>query len=453
MRFLPTNLPNAYELLIDRLLADPRFGEKWARQWLDLARYADSNGFQRDGFRQVWAYRDWVIRALNEDKPYDRFVIAQLAGDLLPDATTEQRIATGFHRQVTINVEAGTNPEADRVKPSHGPSGDDRHRFFLGLTIECAQCHNHKYDPISQRDYYSLLAYFNNTPLESKYRGKGMTALDFIDAPAIVVGGTESQVAEWQRLQDEYNKLLGDCDNEPTAEQKKALADLKKRIDKLNIQRTLVMSELPEPRKTHVMLRGLWDRPGESVTPAVLESLSPLPADAPPNRLGLAHWIASKKNPLTARVAVNRWWLELFGRGLVATPEDFGLQGEPPTHPELLDWLAVELMEHNWSMKHIIREIVTSATYRQSSRVTPELAATDPDNALLARGPRFRLPSETIRDNALAIAGLLSTKMYGLPVYPPQPAGIWRVTGQVDNTYRTSQGGSLSTRHLYDLAA
>jgi len=448
--FLADKSPSAYEALVDRLLADQRFGEKWARQWLDLARYADSNGFQRDGFRQVWAYRDWVIRALNDDKPYDRFVIEQLAGDLLPDATTEQRIATGFHRQVTINVEAGTNPEADRVNQVMDRVATTG-TVFLGLTIECAQCHSHKYDPISQRDYYSLLAYFNNTPLESKYRGKGMTALDFIDGPAIAVGGTESQLIEWQELQEEYNKLLGDCDDDPTPEQKKALANLKKRIEKLNIQRTLVMSELPEPRKTHVMLRGQWDRPGESVTPAVLESLGTLPADAPPNRLGLARWIASKNNPLTARVAVNRWWLELFGRGLVATPEDFGLQGEPPTHPELLDWLAVELMEHGWSMKHILREIVTSATYRQSSRVAPELAAVDPDNALLARGPRFRLPSETIRDNALAIAGLLSTKMYGVPVYPPQPPGIWRVTGQVDNTYRTSQGEDRYRRGIYTI--
>ncbi len=448
--FLEDKSPRAYETVVDRLLNDPRFGEKWARQWLDLARYADSNGFQRDGFRQVWAYRDWVIRALNADKPYDQFVIEQLAGDLLPNATTEQQIATGFHRQVTINVEAGTNPEADRVNQVMDRVATTG-TVFLGLTIECAQCHSHKYDPISQRDYYSLLAYFNNTPLESKYRGKGMAALDFIDAPAIAIEGTESQLAEWQQLQNQYNKLLGDCDEEPTPAQKKELAELKKQIAKLNIQRTLVMSELPEPRKTHVMLRGQWDHPGEEVTPAVLKALGSPPADAPPNRLGLARWIASRNNPLTARVAVNRWWLELFGRGLVATPEDFGTQGEPPTHPELLDWLAVELMDSGWSMKHIIREIVTSATYRQSSRVSPKLAAADPDNALLARGPRFRLPSETIRDNALAISGLLSPKMYGVPVYPPQPSGIWRVTGQVDNTYRTSKDEDRYRRGIYTI--
>jgi hypothetical protein len=448
--FVADSAPDAYEQIVDRLLADQHFGEKWARPWLDLARYTDSNGFQRDGFRDVWAYRDWVIRSLNDDKPYDAFVVEQLAGDMLRNATIEQQIATGFQRQVAVNVEAGTNPEAERVNQVMDRV-NTMGTAFLGLTVACAQCHNHKFDPISQREYYALLAYFNNTPIESRYRNKDMAALDFTDAPAIAVGGDDAKLAARQRVQEEYNKLLGDCADDPTPDQQKALAGLKKRIDAIQVPQTLVMRELSEPRQTHVMLRGQWDQLGDVVTPNVIEALGKSRADAPPNRLGLAYWIASRDNPLTARVAVNRWWMEVFGRGIVTTPEDFGAQGELPTHPKLLDWLAVELMERGWSMKHVLRTIVTSATYRQSSHASKSQIAADPDNALLGRGPRFRLSAEAIRDNALAIAGLLSDKMYGPPVMPPQPSGIWRVVGQVDNTYRTNMGEDRYRRGLYTI--
>ena len=446
--FVADTSADAYENLIDRLLASPRFGEHWARPWLDLARYADSNGFQRDGFREVWAYRDWVIRALNADMPYDRFTIEQIAGDLLPEATQDQKIATGFHRQVTINVEAGTNPEADRtnqVMDRVNVTGT----VFLGLTLECAQCHNHKFDPISQREYYALLAYFNNTPLESRYLDKSMTGLAFIDAPAVALEGQADLLARRDRLRTEYDALLESCDETPLPEQTSQLRALKQVIDAIPVKTSLVMQEMEKPRQTHVMIRGQWDRRGERVGPGVIGALHQLSSDAPANRLGLARWLASPENPLAARVAVNRWWSQLFGRGIVATVEDLGTQGEPPTHPKLLDWLAVELMDSGWSMKRTLRTIVLSATYRQSSRVTRQLLDADPENRLYARAPRIRLSAEAIRDNALAIAGLLSEKMYGKPVRPPQPPKIWRVIGNVDNTYRTSTGEDRYRRGVY----
>jgi hypothetical protein len=440
----------AYTQLVDELLASPRYGEKWARQWLDLARYADSNGYQRDGFRDVWAYRDWVIRALNGDLTYDQFIIEQIAGDLLPDATRAQRIATGFHRQPPINLEAGTIPEADRVNQVVDRVNTTG-TAVLGLTIECAQCHSHKYDPISQEEYYRLFAYFNNTPLESRYRNNDKASLEFTEGPAVTLAGSQAEVARREELQRQHSALLAACAETPTPEQKKALAALKKKIDAIEVQTSLVMQELPKPRPTHVMTRGQWDQPGKAVEPGVLSVLNALPEDAPPNRLGLAHWLAAEENPLTARAAVNRWWLEIFGQGLVDTPEDFGIQGEPPSHPALLDYLACELMEHGWSMKHVVRQIVLSGTYRQSSRTTPEQLELDPQNRLLGRGPRFRLPAEAVRDNALAVAGLLSDKMYGPPVRPPQPPKVWRVTGNVDNTYRTSKGEDRYRRGIYTI--
>lgn len=712
---------SAYERVVDQLLASPRYGEHWARHWLDLARYADSNGFQRDGHREIWAYRDWVIRAFNDDLPFDQFTIAQLAGDLLADqATSSQsvtrhantsfhdpvslRIATGFHRGTTVNVEAGTDPEEDRVKQVVDRVNTTA-TVFLGTTLACAQCHNHKYDPISQKEYYQFFAYFNNTEIESQRRGPA--TLEFVgpsmklsmpddstakrqalstqleerkSALEKLKGEIDSRLAAWEVSLNnaspdqtrstwhaldiaDFNstggaegKILGDksllvsgarpdtdtytltietdltnitafkletltdaslpgqgpgrhhperpnfvlneftvtaspkatarnkkeksvpvaltgaeadfsqekwdvqgaIDGDPktgwginpafhkphhatfkttkpvgfkngttltftldqdygdcrtigrlrlsaltgsagsslpaniasivstpaskrTPSQTKSLRDhylkqdtailkleaevasLTTQLDALPTPSTLVMVELKKPRESFVMKRGDFLQPGERVSPGSLSSLHAMDADAPPNRLGLAQWIASKENPLLARVTVNRWWAQFFGRGIVATLEDFGTQGDQPTHPQLLDWLAAEFAnptavanaaEKNgapaaWSMKHIHRLIVTSATYRQSSRISPMLLEADPHNELLARGPRFRLPAEAIRDNALAIAGLLSDKMFGPPVYPPQPDGIWRVTGAVDNTYRTSQGEDRYRRGIY----
>ena len=683
--FLADESPQAYERLVDRLLASPQYGERWARPWLDLARYADSNGFQRDGFRDLWAFRDWVVNAMNADMPFDQFTIAQIAGDLLPEATLDQRIATGFHRCTTVNVEAGTDQEENRVNQVVDRVNTTG-TVWLGTTIECAQCHNHKYDPVSQLDYYRLLAFFNNTEIETQFRSaKSTAAIDFIgpmmelpdpdtaaqrekleeqlagvdrqiarqqkeldrdregweqtllteastaaqwhpltiekfeskagasgtllDDRSVLVGGelpekdtytvqAKTQLAgitgfkietltdpslpgegpgrgdeerpnfilnefevslsndsdekpqavplraaqadfsqkKWDvagaidndpktgwainpqfhkpheasflteqplaggdgclltfRLEQSYgggrtigrlriSALTGERDDPgvpeeimaivrlPAGERSKAqvkkldeyrlsqhpaLKRLNQRREKLAKElkaveppQTLVMRELPEPRASTVFIRGNFLDPGQPVEPATPSFLHAMP-EGPPNRLTLARWLVSRDNPLVARVTVNRWWAQFFGQGLVSTPEDLGTQGEPPTHPDLLDWLAVEFMDSGWSMKQVHRQIVLSATYRQSSKVTPALLRRDDQNRLLARGPRFRLEAEMIRDNALSIAGLLSLKQGGPPVKPYQPEGLWRVTGLVDNTYKVSPGEDQYRRGLY----
>ncbi len=498
--------PNAYERVVDRLLASPHYGERWARHWLDLARYADSNGFQRDGFRTVWPYRDWVVRAFNEGLPFDRFTVEQLAGDLLPNATGAQQIATGFNRCTTVNVEAGVDQEEDRVNAVFDRVNTTA-TVWLGTTMICAQCHNHKYDPFTQRDYYRLFAFFNNTPAETV--SKLGAAREFV-GPTLALPATPEQEerrvqvervrddvrrelaklvatfasgqAAWEkqqladkglleRLPPALRKILALPEGKRNKKQQQDLADhyadlqpgvkpLRQRLGQLEQElqalapaRTLVMVELATPRATHVLNRGNFLNPGARVTPGV-PSVLPSLRDAKPqaaNRLDLARWLVDPDNPLTARVTVNRWWAELFGRGLVATLEDFGTQGERPTHPELLDWLATEFVRSGWSMKAMHRLMVTSATYRQSARLTLELRQKDPDNKLYGRGPRLRLDAETLRDNALVVSGLLSRRLGGPPVFPPQPAGIWTVTGVVDNTYRTSAGADRYRRGLYTI--
>jgi hypothetical protein len=685
--FLADDSPLAYEKVVDRLLDSPRFGERWARQWLDLARYADSNGFQADQFRSMWAFRDWVIRALNDGMPFDQFTIEQIAGDLIPNATVDQKVATGFHRCPTCNVEAGVDPEENRVNQVIDRINTTG-TVWLGTTLECAQCHNHKYDPFTQQDYYQLFAFFNNTPLEVKLTS-GVT-YDFfgpkfelplnglrksrrealqakIEAVRKKITERESELAtgqaEWkakllssaqteaqwhvlevaefasaggatftkladksvlvggpnpatdtytvtvrtdltgitgfkiegllddslpgkgpgrQTQENRANFVLTDlkitaCDceddskdtsplalhtakgdvedpsfkaatvldadpksgwsihkwyhephhltvltSEPTgfdagtrlvfkldfqyglqrsigrlrlsaltgnpnekALPPEILASLKKpakkrskketsalatfrtsrdgqsqtlakevaalevELKKIAPESTLVMIEMAKARPTNIMRRGEFLNKGaavEAATPSILHSL---PDGLPRNRLGLAQWLASPENPLVARVAVNRWWSEMFGRGIVATLEDFGTQGERPTHPQLLDWLAVEFVESGWSMKHVLRLMATSATYQQSSRVTPEALERDSLNLLLARASRFRLPAETIRDNALTASGLLAEKMAGPPVYPPQPSNIWRHVGRNAPKYLTSQGVDRYRRGIY----
>jgi hypothetical protein len=445
----------AVESLADRLLASPRFGEKWARLWLDLARYGDSAGYQHDDEMPLWPYRDWVIRALNTDMPFDRFTVEQIAGDLLPDATMEQRIATGFHRGATATLGADQNVDElraqliwDRVN-TVGTT-------WLATSLECAQCHTHKFDPIPHRDYYRLYAYFNRTiPEITKEEGShyfitgGILELPAPPEVHARVADLKTQMrAEIQAMVATPVELKGagaplrrifngpPASREPerayyylTDELKGAgpaaiapriqrLRELGRELMRTRPARSLVLEEDKAPPTTHLLLRGNVRTPGEEVTPGTLSSLHPLPADAPPNRLGLAQWLVSPDNPLTARVIVNRWWAELFGQGLVATPEDFGLQGEFPSHPELLDWLAVDLMEHGWGLKRLLKLLVTSATYAQSSRVTPERLERDPQNRLLARGPRHRLEAELLRDNALAIGGLLEHTLGGPPVQP-----------------------------------
>ena len=498
--------PAAYEKYVDNLLKSPRYGEKWARQWLDLARYADSNGFQADQLREMWLYRDWVINALNRDMPFNQFTIQQIAGDLMPDASLEQKIATGFHRCTTCNVEAGVDPEENRVNQIFDRVNTTG-MVWLGTTFECAQCHNHKYDPFTQQDYYQIFAFFNNTPLEVKQVGKSVT-FD-VTGPKLMVplsktaqqqkdqltqqrlalqkqlnqrqkqletgypAWEEATLAllenseEGSKVPDNIRKILNTETDERTAKQTKALnayqreqdadfADLTKQLNQVRQQlnalepdTSLVMVEMDKPRMNNIFKRGNFLDKGAQVKPQTPESLHPLQAEDTPNRLAFAKWLVAPENPLVARVTVNRWWSQFFGQGIVATQEDFGSQGDPPTHPALLDWLAVEFMEHNWSMKHVHKLIVMSATYQQSARVTPELLEADPYNKLLTRGPRLRLSAETIRDNALAISGLLSTKMGGPPIYPPQPQGLWRHVGRNAPKYNTSTEEDRFRRGVY----
>ncbi|MDF1712865.1 MAG: PSD1 and planctomycete cytochrome C domain-containing protein [Akkermansiaceae bacterium] len=672
-----------YEAEVDRLLASPRFGERWARHWLDLARYADSNGFQADQLRPSWAYRDWVIDALNDNMPYDQFTVEQLAGDLLPKSDLRQKIATGFHRTVTCNVEAGVSPEGNRVNQVFDRVNTTA-TVWLGITLECAQCHDHKFDPFTMKDYYTLFAFFNNTPLEVQPpSNKKDVSHDFV-GPYLDLPLTPEQVATAGKLDEDIAALSRDLErlgdiagpefkawqestmvslaNQPEwkpmavkafsssgdgghrvladgsvlltgkipdtatytvevgtdletitglrlealthpelpgngpgrgdalrsnfvlhefkvavtqdrkerqlklrnaradfsqkdwevsgaldgkaktgwaispqfgephfatfqldrplvnargaslvirleqnfgqgrvignfrlsaifdpsgvvglpprivsilkkAEEKRnaeeldqlrteflksdgrfakleaQLARLKKEKASLKPDQTLVMVELDEPRETRILKRGNFLAPDVEVFPATPERLPKL--ENPSNRLDLANWLVRRDNPLTARVAVNRWWAELFGRGIVATLEDFGTQSDPPTHPELLDWLAVELMESGWNMKHVLKTILMSQGYQQSSRVIPYLLEKDPRNLLHARAPRFRMDAERLRDNALTISGLLSTKMHGKPIMPYQPGGLWRQTGRNEPKWEEQKDENRWRRGIY----
>ncbi len=670
--------------VVDELLKRPQFGERWARPWLDLARYADSHGFQRDNLREMWAYRDWVIQAINADMPFDQFSIEQIAGDLLPNATQSQRVATGFHRCTPSNVEAGSLPEETRIEQVIDRVNTTG-AVWLGTTLECCQCHDHKYDPFTQKEYYQLLAYFNNTQLEANLTNpKTPSSIDFqgvqlpladaerdvkrdelkkelsglqtkLDAKkqelekqlpkwaeqtakavkdasqlhllpvtdfssegstdtsmklpdgSILLKGDdppdtdvyvakvsaaienikafridvlrddslpgkgpgrgdaqrrnfvlneftvelpegENKFAEFSEVKasfsqknlrpemaidkvdrtgwaisPEFNQdhwitfvlkqpltitkeqtlvftmrqlygqartigrfrlsavtgnlnvesvsgeiaqAVGKRSDQWTDKEKelllkqsmstnKAVQGLERQIAKLNTElkrlqpdTTEVMVELPMARETHMFERGDYRKPGKLVqatTPATLHSA----IDGPQDRLALARWLVSKENPLVARVTVNRWWSELFGQGLVATPEDFGAKGDLPSHPELLDWLACEFMDEGWSMKAVLKTIVLSSTYQQSSNMTDHLRTIDPSNVLLARGPNMRMDAEMIRDNALAISGLLNLKQFGPPIRPYQPAGIWSKVGGTAYTYEVSENGEEHRRGIY----
>jgi cytochrome c553 len=651
-------IPNSsLEKLIDRLLASREFGVRWARPWLDLARYADSHGFQRDDLREIWAWRDWVVNALNANMPFNQFTLEQIAGDLLPNATPDQIIATGFHRCTPTNVEAGTEPEESRINQVIDRVNTTG-AVWLGTTLECAQCHNHKYDPFTQRDYYSLLAYYNNTekeaertnpktpgsiqfkgvayqikdtgreeqrqqlaaqmkaldaqiaaqrgnpaaarsgqidagnaiqplkptsfitesdaeselqadnsvlltgpvpetdtytfetelsagelsglmldalthpsipgdgpgrgganrpnfvlhsfdctltlpdgtkqPLQFKaahadYSQNGYAVTNLLDKtgkkawaigrrfgephwaafelkqPLQIVAGTKLSIRMEQNFGSglvmgclRISRIHGDVvsslpavgeteakvQNSQLAKLEKQKAALQKQITALASPTSEVMRELPEPRMTAIFKRGVYTDPAEKVTPAV-PAIFNAKLNGPPNRLTLAKWLASRDNPLAARVTVNRWWAELFGQGIVSTLEDFGIKGAAPSHPELLDWLAVEFMESGWNMKHVLKKIVMSAAYRQSSDMTDLSDKPDPTNSLLWHGPRFRLDAETIRDNALSIAGLLNLKQGGAPIRPPQPDGLWQKVGGQQYNYVFSPGDEKYRRGLY----
>ncbi|MFO0820771.1 MAG: DUF1549 domain-containing protein [Pirellulales bacterium] len=475
----------AYRELVDRLLKSPHFGERWGRWWLDQARYADSNGYSIDAPRQIWKYRDWVVQALNADMPFDQFTLEQLAGDLLPGATEDQRIATGFHRNTQINQEGGIDREQfriDSVFDRVATTGS----VWLGLSIGCAQCHDHKFDPISQREYYQLFAFLNNqdeptlrvygpgadgAALQAELKSLEKELAKYLD-------GQAASLMEWEAtLTDELKaKLTGPAKAALAAApakrsfaQRRALyaagpgmmdeefrrrgtqySELEARINAAPT--TLVLQELAKPRRTTVFIKGDFTRPAEEVTSGTPALLHPFEnSTGSSNRIDLSKWLTARANPLTARVIANRIWQQCFGRGIVETENDFGAQGTPPSHPELLDYLAVEFMDQGWRIKELLRFIVTSHAYRQSSDDRPELRANDPHNYLLGRQRRLRLDAEVIRDVSLAASGLLSSKVGGPPVFPPIPDGVMS-QGQVRHPWNTSVGEDRFRRGLYTFA-
>ncbi len=441
--YLADPAPDAYERLVDKLLGSPAYGEKWAMHWLDLARYADSHGYEKDNSWVMWPYRDWVIEAIRADMPFDRFTIEQLAGDLLPEAKRDQLIATGFHRCSMINEEGGVDPEETRVATVIDRTNTTA-AVWLGATFGCAQCHDHKYDPVTQKDYYSFFAFFNNSPGETQAFGSGETQ---VTSHKLVIPRPEEE--RWKQDAAAIEAKLATL-AEGDESRKTVQAELDAIRAKLNNPLTTqVMKELETPRESHVLLRGSFLSPGERVEPAVPAAFPQITgASGRLSRLELARWLVSVENPLTARVHVNRIWSRYFGRGLVETEEDFGTRGGRPSHPELLDFLACEFMESGWSQRHIHRLIVTSATYRQSAAVSPAMLEADPANTLLARGPRFRLDAELVRDQALAVSGLLSRKVGGPSVYPSQPDGIWghAYSGE---SWQASSGEDRHRRGVY----
>jgi hypothetical protein len=440
--FLADSSPNAYDKVVDRLLASPHYGEHQARPWLDQARYADTNGYEKDEQRTIWPYRDWVINAFNRDLPFDQFTIEQIAGDLLPNATLEQRVATGFHRNTMVNTEGGTDDEEFRVAALVDRVNSTM-TVWMGTTMACAQCHNHKYDPFSQREYYQLLAFFNST------EDRGRT-----NEPVLEIAPPEFFAQRKKNRGEMAREAAAWIASNPWGTVTLARLVLE-RLTRLRSQdvtnrpaTSLVMRELAKSRPTHVHIRGNHKNQGEKVFPAVPAKFPALPPNAPASRLGLARWLVDAGNPLTGRVTMNRIWASYFGKGFVETSEDFGIQGELPSHPELLDWLAVELVDRKWSLKAMHRLIVTSATYQQSSQVRPELYERDRYNRLLARGPRVRLDAEVIRDNAMAISGLLQRKIGGPSVFPNQPEGIWNNPYSSDR-WVMSTNGDQYRRGLY----
>ncbi len=470
-RFVNDTSPDAYERFVDEVLRSPAYGERWAHVWLDLARYADSNGYATDSLRTIWKYRDWVIDALNADMPFDEFTVEQIAGDLLPKATHKQKVATAFHRNTLTNDEGGTSDEEFRVAAVVDRVNTTM-QVWMGVTMACAQCHDHKYDPISQEEYFRVFAIFNQTedsdksdnspllpeitPEQAKHKAKleaDVARLEKelqkpspeLDAAqvkwekeikadklpgnvkaALVVDAAKRSPAQQAELKKYYRSIA------PALKQTQdQLAAAKKQLAAIQIVTTPVMKELPNGQKrvTKIHIRGNFLDQGKPVSPGIPAIFPPLPSDRAADRLALARWLVGPQNPLTARVTVNRYWEQLLGVGLLDTPDDFGTRGKLPNHPELLDWLAVEFTSPAngsgsgmaWDVKKLLRLIVTSATYRQSSALTPVLAERDPDNKLFARGPRFRAPAEVIRDQALFVSGLLSPKMYGPPVRPVRP--------------------------------
>lgn len=433
--YLADTQPAADLRLVERLMRSHRYGEQMALPWLEAARYADTDGYQNDRYRYQHAWRDWVIDAYNQNLPYDQFVVHQIAGDMLPEATLAQQIASGFGRNHRINSEDGSIPEEWRVE-NVVDRVDTFGTVFLGLTVGCARCHDHKYDPISQREYYQLFAYFNNIAEWGVGPNNGNTP-PFItvpdgwpaewvrQSPAIVPGPVELHGAR----KESGNGLKRPQAGDPTT--------------------VMVMHELDQPRETFVLQRGVYNMPDKTqpLAPGVPAALGHLTGGVPKDRLQLARWLVDPDHPLTARVVVNRMWQQFFGVGLVSSSDNFGSQGATPTHPELLDYLAIKLIESGWDLQTIQKRILLSATYRQSSVATVDRTAVDPQNQFLARGPRVRLPAFTLRDQALAVSGLLFERVGGPSAKPYMPPKIWSAIS--NNKYTQDRGGNLYRRSLY----
>ncbi len=452
-QFLNDKKPEAYERYVDLLLSSSRYGEHQARYWLDAVRYGDTHGLHLDNKRGIFPYRDWVIKAFNNNLPFDKFITWQLAGDLLPEPTLEQRVATGFVRMNPTTAEGGAIPKEFQAKNSFDRT-ENFGTIMLGSTMTCARCHTHKYDPVEHVEYYQLLAFFNSTS-EGSMDGNRYEYAPVLKAPS---NGTDW--AKWASLEKERDNVIqssiklvsaksfpGINDLEEWSKidkstQIKQIADpngpwkshnlhsrtveLNKKIEGLQktFTTTLVAQELPKPRETRILERGEYNMPiGDPLEPDVPAVMGSFPEGAPKNRLGLAQWLTSRDQPLVSRVLINRVWQRTFGYGLVRTPEDFGLQGEQPTHPELLDWLALEFQDSGWDLKHMLKLMVHSRTFKQDSKIRKELQ--DPDNRLLARGQTYRLDAEVIRDIGLWAGNILNDKMGGEGVKPYQPDGLW----------------------------
>ena len=508
--YLADSAPEAYERVVDRLLDSEHYGEKWARHWLDLARYADSDGYEKDMSRPyAWRWRNWVIDALNADMGFDEFTTLQLAADLLDNPTPDQLAATGFHRNTLRNREGGTIFDQSRFEETLDRANTVA-TVWLGLTVECAQCHDHKYDPISQKDFYSLYAYFDNVqdlqidaPLpgemgpylrkRAEYLKQRQELLDAHHVPELqpewerqmkITGANPGQRTDWDlcydvlfQMTDGGWEVLDKLPAERTFREREMLTDYfidwyytvvpKERIEELEFKQlrkklkdlkasypqlseARVIRERDQPSLTHLRVRGQWNRKGIQVEPQPPEFLLQPPGKDRSTRLDLADWILSEDNPLTARVAVNRMWQEFFGRGLVQTSEDFGTQGELPTHPRLLDWLASTFRARGWSMKQMHKLIVMSSSYRQSSRARQDFVERDPENTWLSRQNRLRLSAEILRDSALRVSGLLSPEIGGPSVYPPQPQGVVELTyGWDTDRWKESQDSDRYRRGLY----
>lgn len=440
----------AWEKLVDRLLSRPQYGEHVGRYWLDLVRFADSNGMHKDFYRNHVAYRDWVIRSLNENLGYDDFVRYQLAGDLYSQPSQDQLVASGFNRLHLI-IDRGTALPEESFSKNVIDRVTSVGTAFMGLTIHCAQCHDHKFDPITQQDFYSLSAFFNNIDATPETSGRPKMGLQ----PPFISLGTAAQQKELTELDQRIATMKVQLEEaeEPDAENLAAsIKQLQTRRDTFDqsIPKAMVMKERDEVRPTFVCERGQYDAHGKEVSRDTPGFLPPLKTSGEvASRLDLAEWFVDPANPLTARVAVNRFWQQCFGIGLVRTSEDFGSQGDIPSHPKLLDYLAVSFVESGWDVKALLRQIVMSKTYRQSSIATPEQFRTDPKNRWLARGSRYRLDAEVIRDQILATSGMLSKTMYGPSVKPPQPEGLWKAVSMTGERYRADNGEAALRRSVY----